>query len=370
MSALSGNLQSEIPLSLTCPHCQAQLDTSDPAQSRCTSCGRTWPRREGILAFTAEAREYAFLSRLQQFDMPGIEETLAAAAAEHGWQTALTSYCRQAKNVAESNFIMHYTLEERRAAWKLLLPLNQETVALDYGCGFGVYSLNLARTCRHVFALDLTFARLKFLHLRNAQMGVNNITPVWAGDRLPLPFPDGSLDLVIMNGVLEWVAVRGSEPPESIQTAYLREMQRILRPGGHLYLGIENRYGYGYFLGKRDEHSNLRFATLLPRRLANLYSRLWRGKPYREYTHSPERLCAMVVEGGFSQIRLYAPIPNYNAPRFIVDMQDKAAWSFAFDYLVKPRNAQERLLKAGAPAAIRAGLLQRTAPALMILAQK
>jgi len=361
--------QRDLPFHFVCPHCQVELEVTE-WEATCPLCARQWPRREGILAFVSEAEEYAFLSRLKEVEMPGIEDELANAAATQGWRAALTSYYRQATTPEQRAFVSHYTLEEKRAVWKLLLPPGKEAIALDYGCGFGIYSLNLARTYRHVCAVDLTFARLNFLKQRIMQDGIANVTPIWAGDRLPLPFSEACFDLVMMNGVLEWVAVNGNTPPEQIQQAYLSEMYRILRPGGHLYIGIENRYGYGYFFGKRDEHSYLRFSTLLPRRVANAYSQLVRGKPYREYTYSAKQLVSLLHYSGFAQIQVYAPIPGYNAPRFIVNPQDRQVLRSTFADLMKPRNTKERLMKAIAPVAIKIGLLQKTLPAFMILAEK
>lgn len=362
-------METSLPFSFACPDCQVTLETTE-AGATCPACTRHWPRRAGILAFASEAADYAFLSRLKKVEMPGIEDTLADAATKQGWRAALTAYYEQATTPQQRAFVMHYTLEEKRTVWKLLLPPGKDAVALDYGCGFGIYSLNLARTYRHVCAVDLTFSRLDFLNQRILQEGITNITPLWAGDRLPLPFPAASFDLVMMNGVLEWVAVNGAAPPEQIQRAYLSEMYRILRPGGHFYLGIENRYGYGYFFGKRDEHSYLRFSTLLPRRLANLYSQWVRGKPYREYTHSAQQLTALLHQSGFAQTQLYAPIPGYNAPRFLVNPQDRQVLLTMFSDLMKPRNAKERFLKAVAPLAIKMGVLQRTLPAFMFISEK
>jgi len=367
---MQSSINSDLPFPFVCPYCQTELEVTE-VQARCPACGHRWAYHKGILSFISAEEDYAFLSRLKKVEMPGIEEALADAAIRRGWRVALADYYAQATTPEQRAFVMHYTLEEKRAVWKLLLPPGQNAVALDYGCGFGVYSLNLARTYRHVYAVDLTFARLNFLNQRILQDGITNITPVWAGDCLPLPFPEASFDLVVMNGVLEWVAASNEEaPPEQIQQAYISEMYRLLRPGGHFYLGIENRYGYGYFFGKKDEHTYLRFSTLLPRRLANLYSQLARGKPYREYTYSAKQLKLLLHRSGFSKMRVYASIPGYNTPRFVLDPQDTQVFLSTFANLIKPRNGKERLLKVIAPLVIRMGVLQKTLPAFMIISTK
>ena len=44
----------------------------------------------------------------------------------------------------------------------------------------------------------------------------------------------------------------------------ISEMRRVLKPGGSIYVGIENRYAYGYFMGAQD-HNRLRYTSILPR---------------------------------------------------------------------------------------------------------
>jgi predicted SAM-dependent methyltransferase len=47
---------------------------------------------------------------------------------------------------------------------------------------------------------------------------------------LPLPFPDGSYDYILLNHVFEHITVN--------QYSFLREMSRILRPGGKLEISV------------------------------------------------------------------------------------------------------------------------------------
>ena len=89
-----------------------------------------------------------------------------------------------------------------------------------------------------------------------------------------LPFADGSVDLVVFNGVLEWLPSRQpSEPPAEVQRASLRKAFRLLKPGGHVYVGIENRWCYEYFLGAKDPHIGVPWVTILPRWIANWRTR-------------------------------------------------------------------------------------------------
>ena len=58
--------------------------------------------------------------------------------------------------------------------------VNDETVAMDIGCGTGVYALELAKHCKHVYALDYSEGMLEKLGAKIAEKGLKNITPIQA----------------------------------------------------------------------------------------------------------------------------------------------------------------------------------------------
>ncbi len=84
-------------------------------------------------------------------------------------------------------------------------------------------------------------------------------------DTRRLPFPDGSFDLVLVNAVLEHIPQPRAD--------YIREMWRVLRPGGHL---LVNETPNKYF--PRDVHTTgLWFVSWLPSAFARRYA-VWRGR--------------------------------------------------------------------------------------------
>ena len=116
--------------------------------------------------------------------------------------------------------------------------------------------------------VDLTFERVVFLPLRAREMGLASIRVLCAGDTRPLPFPAASF-YQVLNGVLECSAsAEGQRPVRTGQLEFLRELAfLVLRPDGHLYIGIENRYGYRYFLGAPEDHTGVKYAAPVPRGL-------------------------------------------------------------------------------------------------------
>lgn len=89
---------------------------------------------------------------------------------------------------------------------------------LDLGCGLGVQCLALEARGYRVFGMDVSQQLVR----RARQAGA----AVTAGSALALPFRDGSLDFVYAVGVLHHL------PDRQAQQAAIREVARVLRPGG------------------------------------------------------------------------------------------------------------------------------------------
>ena len=160
-----------------------------------------------------------------------------------------------------------------------------------------------------------------------------------------MPFSDGFFDLVVVYGVLEWAGLSGEEQkPEFYQLKLLKEVQRVLKKGGHLYLAIENRLGIVYLLGQKDPHTNLRFVTLMPRFLANIYSRVVRGKPYRAYTHTLGDCKRLFKKAGFSDIETYTPLPSYRHFWYVLPLDEPKIMSYFLEHLSQASTPLARIL--------------------------
>ncbi len=97
---------------------------------------------------------------------------------------------------------------------------------LDIGCGDGVLATELAGRGANVGGLDISPATLLAARRRARASGVE--LALTAGNAAKLPYPDASFDLVLSVATLCF-----SETP----LPALREMHRVLRPGGRLVLG-------------------------------------------------------------------------------------------------------------------------------------
>ncbi len=130
------------------------------------------------------------------------------------------------------------------------LKLSKKSNVLDIGSGTGSLTIALARKF-NTFSADTSSSTLKFVKYRAEQEGVNlklyKIDPL----HKKLPFKNSSFDVIVMNGVLEWVALATKGKVKEIQEKVLKEMYRILKKGGIFILSIENRLALDWLMGKK-----------------------------------------------------------------------------------------------------------------------
>lgn len=108
--------------------------------------------------------------------------------------------------------------------------LHPGEVVLDIGCGAGFDTLIAARQvgpAGRVIAVDMTEAMLARTRTGAAALGLDQVD-VRHGFAESLPAESGSVDVVISNGVINLC------PDKS---AVMREVWRVLRPGGRFQIG-------------------------------------------------------------------------------------------------------------------------------------
>lgn len=111
----------------------------------------------------------------------------------------------------------------------VLAPLPGERL-LEIGVGTGYYTLDMAEWVGpegRVEIFDLQQEFLDHVGRRAAERGLANLVPT-QGDATALPYEDASVDAVALTAVL-------GEIPDPV--AALREIRRVLKPGGRLIVG-------------------------------------------------------------------------------------------------------------------------------------
>jgi SAM-dependent methyltransferase len=125
---------------------------------------------------------------------------------------------------------------------------------LDNGCGVGMYVEHLTPTAGHVTGLEYDFERSRLAAVRFP--GILNAASE------SLPFSADTFDLILSHEVIEHVANDGQA---------MREMVRVLKPGGRAVIFCPNR-GYpfethGMYWRGRYHFGNKLFVNYLPRSL-------------------------------------------------------------------------------------------------------
>ncbi len=186
-------------------------------------------RRDGLWIFYSAPRSGQrrdFINAVLPFvgDAPVLEADLAMAAGVIDERAAKT---RQFFNsVAEdwdrmsSEVLGGFDLEEA-----ILRHMPQSAVAVDLGCGTGNLAARLLEKAGQVIGVDGSARMLELARRRlSAEAGRVSLR---IGDLEHLPLRDGEADFACLNMVLHHL----SDPVEA-----LREVKRVMRPGGTLFL--------------------------------------------------------------------------------------------------------------------------------------
>jgi SAM-dependent methyltransferase len=164
-------------------------------------------------------------------------------------------------------------------------------VWLDVGCGAGTYSSWLHRRGLHTIGLDYSQPTLL-----KARRRIPGEIALVAGDAMRLPFADRALDGALCFGVLQAV---------SDSATVVREIARVLAPGGVIWIDALNRDG-------------------IAARLTEL-RRAFRGKQRHLRYESARALERCLVEAGFSEVRRYwLPIAPARLQRMQPSLESKA----------------------------------------------
>lgn len=120
-----------------------------------------------------------------------------------------------------------------------LAALQPGARVLDVGCGTGEYVLRAGKLGFSAYGVEPAEA------MRNVAIEKNPGSTILDGVATALPFPDDTFDLVICIEVLRYLH-------RSDNRQALREMHRVLKPGGIMFLTTVNRYALdGFYLHYR-----------------------------------------------------------------------------------------------------------------------
>ena len=214
----------------------------------------------------------------------------------------------------------------------------------EAGCGAGLTTIALARKGYRVVATDSVAKMLGMTRELAQNAGVAGQVSLQAADIHHLQFAGGSFDAAAAIGVLPWLPSL-AEP--------VREIARVLKPGGYLVITIDNVFALNRLLDPRLCPA----IEPVKRVLRNLLSRFGRRKPLlRARTHSMHELDRAISRAGLRKLKGstvgFGPFTFWN--RDLLSTGNGNRWN----------NKLQRLADAGFP------ILRSTGAHYLVLAQK
>lgn len=175
---------------------------------------------------------------------------------------------------------------------------------LEFGCNLGATSVVLAHLGFKVDAVDIDQRYIDIAEENATQHGFLDEIQFWCHrDSTTLPWPDGTFDFIVCNSVLEYV-------PHRILSAVLSELDRVLSPGGILFVaGTSNR------LSPIEIHSRRWWINYFPRQFGPAASDVERGLFPWEVLRGFPGYVQLDVEDGSSTFLNWKKSAGMSAPK-------------------------------------------------------
>ena len=198
----------------------------------------------------------------------------------------------------ESTWPVLYHLSPLRENILNWVPCEAGEQVLELGAGCGAVTGAFLKRGLKVTAVDLSLMRSRINAARHRDAEGLRLM-VGPAEQIVAEM-EGQFDHVTLIGVLEYAAeFSGAEQPYH---HLLKMAATALKPGGRLWIAIENKLGLKYFAGAREDHTGRYFEGP-------------EGYPHAEgpQTFSRKELIALAAECGM-RCRMYYPYPDYKLP--------------------------------------------------------
>lgn len=139
-----------------------------------------------------------------------------------------------------------------------ILAVQPDEDVLDVGCGSAAFLASQEAGARHVAGLDASQLHIELARERLAGRIAAGTAEIVLGDAEALPWPQGRFAVVTSFNCLKFV-------PDPLKA--LREIHRVLRPGGRAVLTISDRLRNPAASGTQDAWGQWRWSEADARRL-------------------------------------------------------------------------------------------------------
>ena len=190
-----------------------------------------------------------------------------------------------------------YHLSPSRANILRPFQLSNNQDILEIGAGCGALSRYLGECGANVLALEGSQRRARIARSRTRDQ--SNVTVASAS--LSSFKTTCQFDVVTLIGVLEYAAMDSTADDPA--KAMLANIASLVKPDGILILAIENQLGLKYFAGAPEDHIQI-----------PMYGLEGRYQKEQPRTYGRETLSDMLSLSGFSDVKFFAPFPDYKLP--------------------------------------------------------
>lgn len=220
--------QSSFLVSLQCPSCAGPC-RPEPEAVICASCGTRYPIIGGVVSMIPQLDGQK--ASIQRFWADGAVQRQAKGDPGYAWQDEKGMLANL--NKVERNYV-------RSGLFARELPLDtlKGRTVLEVGCGSGGASLVMSRHGAEVVAGDLALPRCaNALRMHGVSSWRDRKFAAVQLDAERLPFPDGSFDAVLSNGVLHHT----TDTRRAVE-----QVRRVLKPGGTAAIMLYSRRSLMY----------------------------------------------------------------------------------------------------------------------------
>jgi ubiquinone/menaquinone biosynthesis C-methylase UbiE len=212
---------------------------------------------------------------------------------KHYYEKEAVEYDRQFYKEPDSYPILKYRhnyILKRIEQLKLPDCIN----VLDVGCGPGEMILDLSRHNWNIWGIDIANNMIELAKEKTKKS--NSKIHLSVGDIEKLEFFDNFFDLIICAGVVEYL---------NDDRKWLKEIVRVLKPGGVLIINITNKYSiknWSAAIIERMKRNKTLFSVMefVKRKI------LKKGKlhyfPFRPRLHSPNKFDKLLNKNGFQKL--------------------------------------------------------------------
>lgn len=302
-----------MPNALVCPKCKITL-TKKEKGLYCENCDEIFFINDDIFDFLNRNQVNPKNNYLQDLNR------FLDLARNKGWRHAVRDINTKYPDTYED--ILNYA----RIDWIFhCLDFSKTHTCLDIGSGWGTNAISLAKYFDEVWSLENQKQQIEFQRIRQQQEKIRNINLIRA-NCFHLPFPENYFNLVALNDSPNWQEINNNGTNlKDIQIGIFKEIQKILKPDGCLFLGKKNlfRYPFIYFWPQRSSQFIFK-------------DKEGKWKKYHQNLHSYWGYKKILEKSGFNHVEIYWTL-DHNIPKFSGRF-DRESYHFFLNWTEKNKN--------------------------------